>query len=616
MAERSERNGGGPYPSNLLDSIADDSSLFLERLAREGDIVARWYDRAVGEAESACFSILDPEALGCAVADGSGMLLATSTAFDRLNGGRLIDPELCARASHLDQPVLAREHADGEGAVLCAYGARRVACDWLLPPRLAAVLAQTDGAVAIVTSHTPRGDRLEAGLRRFELTPLQSRICLAVIDHGDLKLAAAALGISYQTARASFGEAMTRVGARKLPQLVGEVTRASFGLLASADVGPLLTDLWGLSERQAALAVLITRGLTREAAAERLGISIPTAKKDLEQVYLSLNVTRAGELSRVLSGIAAAASVIATTGLAVAELDGAPEPLRLLARPDGTRIAYSDYGPRGARPVLVVHSSMTTRPVPSGLVRLLQTHGYRPLAIDRPGFGLSDMRLDASEGDPFASAARDAALVIDHLRLPGVDVIARGGAQFVLALDRLRPELIDRAVLVNPDPHTDEEGRRSGPLGVFKELFFRHPSLIRATARLLAGQMSRDRIAHFLRRSLEGSPSDMAALERPEVVDEYFRSVRLFGAGKIDGYVAEQRALAAGRKPALVRNRPEWRILIGDDDTLHDPGHVARYWREILPDTPIERVTGAGRLLALANPARVVQALGRAMPSG
>lgn len=616
MAERSARSGGGPSQPDLLDRIADESTNLLERLARDGESVERWYDHAVGQTASTCFSILDPEALGCAIADKTGRLIASSATFDRLRGERLVDAELCARASRLEHPLLASEHADGEGAVLCAYGSPRAARDWLLPARLAAKLAETPGSVAIVTSHTPRGDRLEAALRRFELTPVQSRICVAVIDHGDLKLAAAALGISYQTVRASFGEAMARIGARKLPQLVGEITRASFGLLASADAEPMLTDLWGLSARQAALAVLITHGLTRDAAAERLGISLPTAKKDLEQVYVALNITRAGELSRVLSGIAAASTVIAATGVAVPDVEGAPEPLRLLARPDGSRIAYSDYGPRGGRPVLIVHSSMTTRIAPSGLVRALQAEGYRPLAVDRPGFGLSDVRDDGPDADPFAAAARDAALLADHLRLPGIDLIARGGAQFVLALDRLRPGLIDCAILVNPDPHTDRDGRRSGPLGVFKELFFRNPRLIRATARLLAGRISRERIAHYLRRSLEGSPADMAALQRPDVVDDYFRSVRLFGAGKIEGYVAEQRALATGRAPAPLRGKHRWRVLIGQDDTLHDPAHVARYWGDILPDTPIELVASAGRLLALAQPARVVDALERARGLG
>src|SRR6185312_9257258 len=109
------------------------------------------------------------------------------------------------------------------------------------------------------------------------------------------------------------------------------------------------------------------------------------------------------------------------------------EPLRMMPRADGTRIAWSDYGPASGKPVLVVHSSMTSRPVSRALVTALQAAGVRPIAIDRPGFGMSDPfpGMEPGRHDPFAVAARDVASLCRKLKIASLDVVARGGAQHV-----------------------------------------------------------------------------------------------------------------------------------------------------------------------------------------
>jgi hypothetical protein len=50
-------------------------------------------------------------------------------------------------------------------------------------------------------------------------------------------------------------------------------------------------------------------------------------------------------------------------------------------------------------------------------------------------------------------------------------------------------------------------------------------------------------------------------------------------------------------------------VLIGAHDTMHDTAHVERYWREVLPDTPFERIAGAGRFLAMTHTEHVIRAL-------
>lgn len=254
---------------------------------------------------------------------------------------------------------------------------------------------------------------------------------------------------------------------------------------------------------------------------------------------------------------------------------------------------------------------MTNRPVARSLLRALQKAGCRPISIDRPGYGLTDEVPGARPGahDPYAAAARDAIRVLDHLRLDDVDLVARGGAQFVLALARDAPGRLKRVVLVNPAPHTSASDRNVGAMGAIKEAFRRNPAIIRLAAAFFIRQSSFERVAEFMHRSMRGSPPDEAACRDPELVRDYFRATRLFGTGRTAGYVNEQTEFAKGSKPAPLRGTTDWRVVIAAHDVLHDPKYVMAYFRDVLPDARFVTAPDAGRLLALSHPHYVVAAL-------
>ncbi len=44
---------------------------------------------------------------------------------------------------------------------------------------------------------------------------------------------------------------------------------------------------------------------------------------------------------------------------------------------------------------------------------------------------------------------------------------------------------------------------------------------------------------------------------------------------------------------------------------MHDPRHVERYWRAVLPDSNFELAPDAGRFMAMTHPDRVARVLGR-----
>ena len=67
--------------------------------------------------------------------------------------------------------------------------------------------------------------------------------------------------------------------------------------------------------------------------------------------------------------------------------------------------------------------------------------------------------------------------------------------------------------------------------------------------------------------------------------------------------------MATAAQPMPREGTHRWSVMIGEHDTLHDPADVRAYWRAVLPDARFMDAEGAGRLLALADPGRVAQAL-------
>lgn len=596
----------------FLQAVLENADAILATAQAAPETLGRLIEADADGAEF--LPLFDAHSIAAAVLDARGAVRIASRLFAEEGGERYVDPGLVERALKSGKPVVvpvAVESDVGSESVIFVYAPAAMAFPlWHLPPELAGEAPA--GKVVVLTTLAARAEPIERACAAFGLTGLQTRVVQAVVRAGTIKAAAATLGLSHVTAREALSEVYRRTGARRLPELVGLLSGLAFGLMPSeSDFAPLLVDVWGLTQKQASIALLVASGASREEAARALGLSVAVVRKDLEQVFAALQVASASELARTVSTMSALAALLGATRGQLGFADPRAEPLRLLPREDGGRIAWSDYGPAAARPVLIVHSSMTSRLAPSALVAALQEAGFRPLAVDRPGFGMSDpvVGLKTGEHDPFDSAAVDLIRLLDALRMPPIDIVARGGAQAVLALARRAPERIGRVVLVNPDPPAVADDRRHGPLGVFKEAYLRRPELIGAFARLIAGSLTRERLHRMAHQSMRGSPPDEAAVADPRFADDYWRSVRMFGTGRIEGYVNEQVAMARAARSEPLLGLTRWSVLIGAYDTMHDPDRVERYWRGVLPDSRFQRVADAGRFLAMTHPGDVVQAL-------
>lgn len=561
------------------------------------------YDLAHAVAETSPWPLLARSMIAVALIGANGARLWSDTRF-----------ETWVRIEALDATALAATRTSGIPRSLAAMDAHdRPVILVYMPARdaegfLEGRRTEPGQVVVAAVSLGHDADILLDAARAHGMTEREARVAAALVQHGALPRAAGACGLSYASARDAISACLRKTGAARQSELVSLLTQHAGYLPTDRDgVARALRDIFGLSARDANLALLLSEGHTRSEAAAAAGLSESVAKDAFERVFIALGVSAAPQVSRVAAEAFAASLLPQTPRAAPWSQSMRGEPLRLIPRADGGRIALSDFGPPTARPVLIIHSSATTRHPARSLVRALQTAGFRPLAVDRPGFGLSDVRVAAE--DCFVGAAHDMARMCEALELSRLDLIARGGAHAALAFAQLYPELCGRVVALNPDTEIDTKSKREGVLGAAKHAVWRRPHFVETFARIVSAQATPTRVAQLIRASMRSSPPDLAVFENEGELADYYRAVMLFATGRLAGFIAEQRAYAEGIDAPTLEDARDWRVLIGAHDPLHHAADMLAYWRSRLPGAQFETRSDAGRFLHLSHPQVVIAAL-------
>ncbi len=481
---------------------------------------------------------------------------------------------------------------------------------WNLPQSVRQIvdMGQVD-RLAVITGAGNYDGPIDAAAAGFALTDLERRVVVAIVRTGNGRVAAAELGLNYTTVREAIASATKRMRQPNMPALVHTIVNAAFGILpGDAASSVLLADMLQLSERQARIALLVATGSSREVTAAATGVSIAVVRKELEFIYGSTGISSAAELSRLIIELQALSVLARATDGAPGFLNPAIEPSRFFVRDTGREIiGWSDYGPSSGKPVLVVHSNWSCREVPRTLLRALHARGWRPIAIDRPGFG-STHPGRSTANDPFGQAIADTLLVLDRAGIDRVAVVARAGAQFVHALKVMAPDRLGPVVLVSPTVPTPASSSRRGLMGVMKDVFQR-PRLIELYFRVISSQMTIARLEQLTRAATAGSAVDTALCDDPEFIRDRFRAVRPFATGNLIGGIHEQILISTGSYAATTLTVNDWVVIQGDDDSHNNFAEVEHYWRPMLPTTDFMKISDGGRYLTSSHPEFIVNIL-------
>lgn len=590
-----------------LDAWVEDPEAVL-RLAR---LAAPLFDRTLAGIAGAMpppSPIALPELIAAAALDSAGAIIVGDERFESWFGAAAIDAGVVQALARKNDVQLERTIAKDGASATIAYASGARALSWALPDCVKDALAKGHARVAAVAVCPSRATQvLSRAAAAYGLTPAEARLVAALVQTGGLTAAARALGVRDSTARRTLADAMRKVGVRKQSALVSKVATIALGYWPRSASDPaLLIDAFGLSERQARIAVGLAHGLSRKDAGAAAGASESVTKDEVDRIYQSTGVSSVQMLSRLVTETMALGILTQVTNGELAPAREDTEPLRLVPRPGGGMIAVSDYGPPGGRPVCVLHSSSTTRHASRSFLKTLQKAGFRPFSIDRPGFGVTDM---ISADDPYEAAADDMLLVCDALGFDKIDIVARGGVMAAQAFARDNAERVNIVVALNPDTPVEDASERPGMLAVMADAMVLHPERVAFLARIVTGEANSARVARLLRQTMRSSPPDLAAFEDQAAVTDYARAVRHFAAGRVEGFVAEQRFFAKPATGPTPLRSDNWRFLLGVHDPLHSSDHSETHWRTLMPEAHFTRVSDGGRFLFLTHADAVIAAL-------
>jgi pimeloyl-ACP methyl ester carboxylesterase/DNA-binding CsgD family transcriptional regulator len=479
---------------------------------------------------------------------------------------------------------------------------------WTLPEALR--LPLNGGAEAFTAlAYRPFEDRGLAAraVASWRLTPVEARTVLGLLSTGDLIAGAKFAGVGYETARKALKLAMRKAKALRQADLV----RLMYAAVGAGDLqfsqAPQLSLALKLSEVASGASLLLALGLTRTETARTLQISEHTLKDVLKLLYDRFQLRSSTDLSRLTTEAIVLLGMVTNSNLTVGASWSARRPLRFVNRTaEAGRVAFSDFGPVSGEPTLLFHSATTGSLLDRGLVRALQDKGMRPIAVERPGFGLTD----PPDGDPLGTAVDDLVTLMDALRLKQVLLLARGGESVALEFGLRHPDRLARAVLINPFTPYVLDSRWDGFMNSAKRTFMRHPHLIEPISRFLAKRLTPSALERLLRDALAGSAPDLEVLRNPHALEDYVESARLAPLRTTWGFVHEQRSYLAWR-PQTLPSGSDWTRVVGIHDVLYRPGDADDLWAAALPGHRLVRVQDGGRLLHASHPELMAEELSR-----
>ena len=121
------------------------------------------------------------------------------------------------------------------------------------------------------------------------------------------------------------------------------------------------------------------------------------------------------------------------------------EELRQLRLSDGRRLAYCEYGDRDGKPIFYFHGWPGSRLEAQLAEPTARRYNARLIAVDRPGFGMSDFKPKRTLLDwPLDVSELADALGLERFAVAGVS----GGGPYALACARRIPERLTSVVVV------------------------------------------------------------------------------------------------------------------------------------------------------------------------
>lgn len=477
----------------------------------------------------------------------------------------------------------------------------------LAAPELAGTsLAVQQTALAFVPSRSPGFARLVT--EAWQLGPRDKETFTHLLSSRDLNQLGSRLGLSRAGARKRVEALYRATHVTGLAELVATSVRwLGDGFAASGAMTEALQIVLGLTRAEARTGALLADGLSVPEAAEELRLSAHTVRDHARAALLKAGSARLKDFARTAQEVAAL-YVLSTRDLQQAKDAEALLRATRLMRVGGRQIGFADYGPVTGQPLLVCHGGMGMRRLGPALCQALWRQGFRPIVVERPGFGLSD---PGSPERHFQTAAADIASVLERLSIPAAVLLAfDGGAASAIHFASSNPDRITAAMLVTPRGPSMARGR-SRLVDRVVNAAMRRPEFIASWWRILRAQASPRLVKRLAERLFATHPADRACLHDDRFLHELTATLLSCGARTAEGIAHEQLAYQTWRPEPAAAVIP-WAIMSSDHDPLWGPGAVDMTdhnpWSVLEPRRYL-RLTDAGRFLPTTHAEPIADAL-------
>ena len=288
---------------------------------------------------------------------------------------------------------------------------------------------------------------------------------------------------------------------------------------------------------------------------------------------------------------------------------------RTVTLEDGRRLGYADLGRPDGRPLLWFHGTPSSRLEAVWLDETAARTGWRLIAFDRPGHGLSSPNPDAR----IVGVAHDVAALADELGLDRFAVLGySGGAPFALAAAWGLVGRVSVVGLVSPWGPPDRAGAYQGVAWserVSDGVARRVPALTQALFAGLAWSLrwAPSTVVRLMARRLEGGEFGSSVDDPPtnEVLVPLREALRQGAAGP-----ARDLHLIVGPwgfDPGAVG--VPVRVWHGDEDP-EIPLHHGRYLADVVPDGQLEVMAGGNHLALYVQADHILRTLAGIVQSG
>jgi pimeloyl-ACP methyl ester carboxylesterase len=261
---------------------------------------------------------------------------------------------------------------------------------------------------------------------------------------------------------------------------------------------------------------------------------------------------------------------------------------------DGRRLSYAEYGAPDGTPVLFFHGAPGSRHIHVDMADIAARRNVRLIAVERPGYGLSD----AEPGRTLLDFADDVAELVDALGIQQFALIGfSAGSPYALACACKLGHRISKIALPGPFAPLDAPGvvkDLSPTLSGLCALAQTNPVELRSTFAAIAP--TPEALAAAMYASLGESDKVLFEVRQAEFETEYSKTLRT----GIEGMASDFELISQGWKFPLDGIKIETHLWCGTQD-CNTPPAMTTYLASVLPNSETFLLKGEGHCALYAH---------------